>query len=94
MPVEGFRNHVTTDGSVLEILWQVECVWAVRGAAGIMMKKWATCMGRTVRRTLISRCSVPAGRTELTVFLSPIGRTTTAHQDKTGLTDGLWMGEE
>ena len=95
MPVEGFRNPVATDGSLLGVsdrwgasVWSVvqldhdEDVGPMHGMYGTLDP------GLEVQRTI--------ERAELTAFIRHFRRKvdpTTDHFDNKGIIDGLWRGE-
>ena len=92
MPVEGFRDHVATDASLLGGFRQMGSMWLisdrgeemepVRGMYGTLDAEFE--VQRTIKRA------------ELTAFLYLLRRIvgpTTAHAENKGITDGHWRQE-
>ena len=86
MPAEGFKGHVTTDGSLLETpgKWGV-CGWSVVRLHGMYGSMEAVL---EVQRT-IKRAKLTAFLCLLNKVIGPIK----VHVDKKGIIDGLWKGE-
>ena len=95
IPVEGFWNHVATEGS----LFRVSGKWSACGWSVVQMKHDEEMrpmhgMYGTQDAELEVRCTMK--RAELTAFLCLFRRgirPATVHVDKKGIIDGLWRGE-
>ena len=94
MSAEGFRDHVTADGSLLGVpcRWSA-CGWSVVQLDHEEMEPMCGMCGTLDVELEVQRTIKRVELTAFLCFLMKANYPTLAHVDNKGIIDGLWRGE-